>query len=309
VSVRVQVPGGAPCGSEGNWHTSREYSQRGRAAVLKNGGCGFEFRLAYKCSAPWYYRIMRDVVVFREALRRLDDGQNARQIGDDLGVPWGTVRYWKTGRCRLDRPAPRSRRTGYLPDVCAPDLCPWMPPRNQAAYVYLLGLYLGDGTIQRAGRSAQLRICLDDRYPGIQDECITAIAKVSKTGVFRVQEPGCTRIVSASIHWRCVFPQHGPGRKHTRTIELADWQQHLADKYPASLLRGLIHSDGCRDLNHVKGRDYPRYSFSNRSQDLHAIFRKAATTLGLRYTTRLYVTQIARRADVAVLDGLIGPKR
>ena len=42
------------------------------------------------------------------------------------------------------------------------------------------------------------------------------------------------------------FPQHGPGRKHLRSIVLADWQLELTHAHPGSLVRGLIDSDGCR---------------------------------------------------------------
>src|SRR3712207_7199029 len=40
--------------------------------------------------------------------------------------------------------------------------------------------------------------------------------------------------------------QHGPGRKHLRPIQLEDWQRELVRRHPASFLRGLFHSDGCR---------------------------------------------------------------
>jgi len=102
---------------------------------------------------------MRDTAVFREALRLLDSGQNSRQVADKLGVPWGTVRYWKAGRRSL------VRATTY--ELCKRNGCPWLPPRNGTSYAYLFGLYLGDGTIQTVGRSAQLRVFLDDLYPNI----------------------------------------------------------------------------------------------------------------------------------------------
>ena len=244
---------------------------------------------------------MHDERVFREAIRLLDNGQNAHQVATKLGVPWGTVRYWRAGGRSL------TRRVSY--NLCRPGDCPWLPPRSGAAYIYLLGLYLGDGTIQKVGRSVQLRVFLDDRYLGIQDECAAAISSVTNGGVVsRVQRVGCTVIGSYSLHWRCLFPQYGAGRKHLRTIELADWQQLLADEYPERLLRGLIHSDGCRDLNKTKGHEYPRYSFSNRSDDIHAIFQRTACRLGIRYTTKQFVTSIARRPDVARMDEIIGAK-
>jgi hypothetical protein len=39
-----------------------------------------------------------------------------------------------------------------------------------------------------------------------------------------------------------------------------------------AFLRGLIHSDGCRVLNRVNGKDYPRYFFSQVSDDIRRLF-------------------------------------
>lgn len=243
---------------------------------------------------------MHDSSTFNEALRLLNRGQNAHQVAEALGIPWGTVRYWNAGGRRLTRAVAGAG--------CMPDKCPWLPPQDEAAYVYLVGLYLGDGTIQKVGRTAQLRIFLDDHYPGIQDECAAAIVAATGARVSRVRRAGCTVVSSYSLHWKCLFPQHGPGRKHTRKIELAGWQRRLVDDHPASLIRGLIHSDGCRDQNIVKDRAYPRYSFSNRSDEIHEIFRAAVTRVGATYTVKPFVTSIARRKDVAIMDHFVGPK-
>jgi len=59
-------------------------------------------------------------------------------------------------------------------------------------------------------------------------------------------------LVSYSTHWPHLFPQHGPGRKHEREIALAPWQQLIVDRFPGRLLRGLIHSDGCRVENRIR---------------------------------------------------------
>jgi len=54
-----------------------------------------------------------------------------------------------------------------------------------------------------------------------------------------------------------------------RLISLTGWQRRICNQYPELLLRGLIHSDGCRVINRVWGGAkryaYPRYEFSNRS--------------------------------------------
>src|SRR5206468_2364450 len=46
--------------------------------------------------------------------------------------------------------------------------------------------------------------------------------------------------------------QAWPGRKHTRKIELVDWQRELTHRHPEALIRGLIHSDGSRVINGFK---------------------------------------------------------
>ncbi len=79
-------------------------------------------------------------------------------------------------------------------------------------------------------------------------------------------------------HWPCLFPQHGPGRKHERALTLEDWQRLIVTAHPADFLRGLMHSDGCRVNNWatrtvagVKKRyDYPRWQFVNHSSDIRA---------------------------------------
>jgi hypothetical protein len=58
---------------------------------------------------------------------------------------------------------------------------------------------------------------------------------------------------SYSKHWACLFPQHGPGRKHQRKIELAQWQEVIVRKYPGEFAKGLFHSDGWRGPGSARG--------------------------------------------------------
>ena len=86
-------------------------------------------------------------------------------------------------------------------------------------------------------------------------------------------------------------------------------QQALVDRWPAMLLRGLIQSDGCRVLNRVKGKDYPRYQFTNASEDIRRIFCDTCDAYGVRWRQSAYRTiSVSRRPDVAKLDAVIGPK-
>jgi hypothetical protein len=128
--------------------------------------------------------------------------------------------------------------------------------------------------------------------------------------VNRIAGQGCFEVYSLSKHWICLFPQHGPGRKHERRIELAGWQQELVDLDPRPLLRGLLHSDGCRVLNWVNGTPYPRYHFSNVSPDIRAIFGRACDALGIEWRPHNSRNlSVAKRDSVALLDAFVGPKR
>jgi hypothetical protein len=132
-----------------------------------------------------------------------------------------------------------------------------------------------------------------------------------------VNRDGCVEIYAFWKHWPCVFPQHGPGRKHERLIALTPWQKEFVDSQPKALVRGLIHSDGNRHINDVERQlrsgaqryQYPRYMFTNSSADILEIFTDALDLLGVHWTrTTARDVSIARRGDVAFLDTFIGPK-
>jgi hypothetical protein len=163
-------------------------------------------------------------------------------------------------------------------------------------------------------RFSRVRIVLDARYTDIIDEATNAIALMrpsKRPRVGFVRKVGCMEVSAYWQHWPCMFPQHGVGRKQTRTIALVPWQARIAEAYARELLRGLIHSDGCRVTNRVwEGKyEFPRYFFTNRSEDVLEIFRRACDAVGIRYrNSKTDTISVARREDVAALDSFVGPK-
>jgi hypothetical protein len=146
--------------------------------------------------------------------------------------------------------------------------------------------------------------------------CCDAIERITggrRPSVKRHSASACVVIDSCWASWPCLLPQHGPGRKHRRTIELVPWQRALIDEAPGALLRGLIHTDGWRGVNRVvskgKAYEYPRYQFSNRSDDIRRIFTDTCGALGIewRQWTRFHIS-VAKRDSVALLDSFVGPK-
>ena len=244
---------------------------------------------------------MRSRVEYEEAMRWVTWGLNDCQISRMTGIPRHTVLDWRHGKRKMYEEGNCGTAEGCpVHGGCITDL---------AAYGYLLGLYLGDGHIAHVGRTYHLRIVLDLKYPIIIQECAAAIACIRGGKVGWQYRIGCMEVSAYWNHWPCVFPQHGPGPKHLRDVSLMSWQEKIVAQHPDKVLRGLIHSDGSRDLNWVKGKSYPRYQLSNYSDDIQQVFKSACEMYGIHWTQPYWKTvAVSRRPDVARLDRIIGPK-
>jgi hypothetical protein len=90
---------------------------------------------------------------------------------------------------------------------------------------------------------------------------------------------------------------------------------------PRSLSQsGRIHSDGCRITNWTektiggkrKRYEYPRYFFTNLSDDIRRLYTDTLDELGVEWTycTRNGIpfnVSVARKASVALMDTHVGP--
>jgi hypothetical protein len=232
------------------------------------------------------------------------EGLNDCEIARRTGIPRQTILDWRVGR----RPNFDGRR------VYEPGADPQLDASAEPAYSYLLGLYLGDGHIARTPRTYRLRITLDGLYPEIVEACKAAIEVVVPNSAHVVLTPSRAVVVSAySGAWPQLFPQHAPGLKHLRKIELVPWQRAITRRRPEDLIRGLIHSDGARSMNRIrhphKTYVYPRYEFSNRSDDIRTIFCNHLDLLRIPWRRmNRWTISVARREGVARLDEFVGPK-
>ena len=184
-------------------------------------------------------------------------------------------------------------------------------------YAHLLGLYLGDGHLASFPRDVyRLSIACDARYPGLVDlvaEAVQTVLPHNKVRLVRHPVHRCVRVQCYSKLLPKLFRQHGPGRKHDRKIKLTDWQLKITRTHAEDLVRGLMHSDGSRFLAHQRVGDkvyaYVRYAFANRSDDIKAILCEHLDLLGIGWTRpNAKLIAIDRRAEVAKLDGFVGPK-
>jgi len=245
----------------------------------------------------------------QQACRLVRGGALPREAAAMLGVDVTTVYAWVAADAPdlISTPARRCWRCRPGASVDGGD------------YAQLLGLYLGDGwLVELKSGACFLSIACADSWPGLAAECEELMRAVLATAVSRVPRRGCHDIKAYSRHWLCLFPQHGPGKKHDRPIVLESWQRELVAAHPGRLLRGLFHSDGWRGHNVAVHRApdgfvtryrYSRYEFTNKSADVRGICTEALDRLGIAWRPNgAYRISVNRRAAVAALDQHVGPK-
>lgn len=249
---------------------------------------------------------MRTMAEVETVVTLIAQGHSDLSVSRQTGIPRSTVRDWRAGRL------PGGNGLGARARTC-PICQPGSEQLAGAEYAYLFGLYLGDGYVSKHPRTYCLRIFLDAAYPGIVGACRHAFEVVrpaNRAWVGRSTKCRCNVVMMYSNHWPCLLPQMGVGRKHERPIRLEPWQEEVVAREREALVRGLIHSDGCRVVANDRGVRSVRYHFSNRSEDIKRIYCESLDALGVRWT-RPCAKQIAvyRKASTARLDEFVGPKR
>lgn len=229
------------------------------------------------------------------------------------GVALKTIRRWRREYQRRGRPRGQAHTRAPCPRCDGADLV-------TPAYAELFGWYLGDGHISRSRRGVfGLHVFNDLRYTTCNDHIADLMRLVKPASRPHTREvPGCLITTVGWKHWPCLFPQHGPGRKHERVLGMQDWQWAIVEEHPGDFLRGLFHSDGCRLTNWTvqavagepKRYEYPRWQFTNHSEEIRQWCGEALDLAGIAWRPmNRWTLSVARREAVAALDDLIGPKR
>jgi hypothetical protein len=255
---------------------------------------------------------VRPLSVVESALRDSDAGMRDADNASKHGVAVKTIRRWRRLYQRRGLPRGQIHTTAPCPICDGADL-------DRQAYAELFGWYLGDGHISRGRRGVyNLHVFNDRKYVANNARLQELMARVKTGGRPHTREvPGCVITTVSWLHWPCLFPQHGPGRKHERPIVLEDWQRSIVEAHPGPFLRGLFHSDGCRAMNStrrlVAGEPklyrYPRWQFTNVSADIRALCCWALDLVGVAWRQSNHKTiSVSRREAVAALDELIGLK-
>lgn len=203
---------------------------------------------------------------------KLADGASQREIARDLGVHHSTVAYWINNNFSSGT---RTRRSGIA------GIEKWCGI-NAHHYSYILGSYLGDGYINRSGRTCLLRIFNDSVYPEIISDQIRSLQVLFPHNKVYTVPRSTSRCIAVCLYNNQLpklFPQHGVGRKHNRDIILQEWQLDIVSRTPECFIKGLIDSDGSHYMISSTGKY--RYQFTNKSVDIANMYMKVMSELGI----------------------------
>lgn len=250
--------------------------------------------------------------VVDSALAASDAGVSDADNAAMHGVAVKTIRRWRRLYQRRGLPRGQAHTSATCPRCDGARL-------DEHAYAELLGWYLGDGHLSQGRRDIwNVHIYNDAAYVHDNEAIASIMRCVKPAGRPHTRlVPGCVITTVSWKHWTCLFPQHGPGRKHERTIALEPWQDEIVERHPGPFLRGLFHSDGCRANNwatrrvggELKRYDYPRWQFSNRSEDILGLCTWALDLVDVAWRrSSRWCVSVSRREAVARLDELVGPK-
>ncbi|MEM9952821.1 MAG: hypothetical protein AAF846_14530 [Chloroflexota bacterium] len=256
---------------------------------------------------------MRSYEEYLRILTLWEEYGNKKRIARETGIPRGTVTdcIKKFGSVQGLQDYRRENLEIVGQSSLVHELKKRQDPKKlHPHYAYLFGLYLGDGCISHMNRVHRLRIALDKKYPNIIQSCVDVTETLFPDNQVGIVDRDSYVMVSLYHKYLPqIFSQDGAGKKHERDIILENWQQRIVDAYPLEFFRGLYHSDGARSRNVVKGKNYPRYFFSNYSDDIRKLFADTVDKLNLSWTqTNSISIAISRREDVAWLDEHLGEK-
>lgn len=192
-------------------------------------------------------------------------------------------------------------------------------------YSYLLGIFLGDGSLYTEPKYnvSRLRVSCDPKYPNIIQlitKSINTLLPKNKVGLTHYMNDlgkhSWTDVSCYSKQWIKLFPFVKFGAKSSYRIKLESWQKEIIKEYTKEFWKGLFHTDGCRTMN----RKSVCYTFSQKSKDIFDLFVWSSKLLGVHANTfykdnsagygnsYIYFGSIYRKDDVKFLDTFAGAK-
>lgn len=244
-----------------------------------------------------------DKELYEKAMTMLESGYRICDISRHLGINRNTIYNWQQ---KSERVIPKTKIPLYEFDVNTMFRC----QKDKENYSYILGMYLGGGSINLVNYTYAIRSFLHTKYENAIKYTeksfkeffnlkIRVIDRSSTTNQNRVE------IMTFSKNLPIMFPQHGLGKKKNREIKLTEWQEEIIDT--KMLVKGLIVSNGTIFRN--EETNSINIKFYNRSSDITDIFENYISKLNFKYnrfaTNGHHVVDIFGLYDEEFLNELI----
>lgn len=181
-------------------------------------------------------------------------------------------------------------------------------------YAYLFGLYLSDGHISKFPRTHRMRISFhsekNQRQMVLAAHTIGLLFPNNSICYTKKKNANCIDLIFYNSLLCEIFPQHGPGAKHLRDLQLEKWQKRIVTNHSSHFMKGLFDGDGSRYL--VSSKNEWKYSFTNKSKDILTFMKECLDCHEIKYCETFPKAKkgtghilIQSRAGVKKLDELL----
>jgi len=246
-----------------------------------------------------------DIELIKKVVSEYNENPNKLFLSKKYKIPRGSIAYWLKADV-VNKPLGlySKEEIEYMETQEVLDRI----YEKKDLYSFILGLYLGDGCISPNKKSFKLRIVQDNKYSNSINEIQTVLENFFEKKSTRTFSKGCTILSTFEKKLPKYFPQHGKGVKHSRKIELFDFQKQNIDY--KNLMRGLFISDGSF---YVALNKYERYNFTNKSLDIINIFRECLNHFNISHGFRvkpnnIYIVEVQKKSEVIKMKDLVGKK-
>lgn len=243
-----------------------------------------------------------DIEIVKKVVEEFNQNPNKLALSKKYKIPRATLRYWLKSDFLEKKNVAKLEEDNYIEKVYD------RVRENKKIYNFILGLYIGDGCITKNKMSYKIRIVQDSKYQNSIKEISSVMEIFFQKRSSLTQQEGCAVVTIFDKYLPLYFPQHGPGKKHERKIELSQFQLENLDY--ENLMRGLFISDGSYYLAKKK---YERYNFTNKSLDIINIFRQCLYHFDISHGFRIkpngiYIVEIQKKSEVMKTKEIVGVK-
>lgn len=218
-------------------------------------------------------------------------GLTISEVASELGIGRGTVVRYSKG---LKLPA-HARKTG--PKRINRDVVEALAPSEELAYFF--GVFSGDGSLYRCGRTYRCEITCDARYPKLVSAYSQLMRSLFSRRVRFVDRRPAINCIRVYVDWveLPVVLGISPGDKKENGYRVPQWI-FSKDVYRQKFLRGLIETDGNVYYEKRKSGVYKKVCFTNTNRHIMAACKHTGRLSGFRFRGKGIRAIISKKAEV-----------